>query len=449
MPCAGSELLSDSFGTTQQEETKSINLSLFSLVRVIEALRDKASYVPYRESALTKILCNSLGGNALTSIICAVSPSNEHARMSRKTLSFGMSAQRVMNCVQRKVFRLALDKKDKDSGDGAKKDDYIEHRKDVPMICLPRIDEVGSAAWKKTQSSHEKRSEKEDLDASVDARTCEMSEFDMDIPQGCVHLHACGDPKHPLALVLHGFGGGCDGLDWEWVIEPLARVGYYVLCPDFPGFGKSPSIGPSRRQTYRTEKMLGEDGPIETVFQIMNGRSAMLVGYDWGAGMALKMASQKQYQKHIRGVIAFHVSWTDRLAELNMVRCHVLLLWVKCEQLHPYRLGLKIAKVIPKCDFIKLDCGVFREDKTYGLYELLSIPMLQQIKRWVGHHGWKTRTATATAASSKSKGEDALLDGKAKKRNEKVVVISPEHAERGGEEDTFSCWFLYERRTRR
>ena len=45
---------------------------------VISALADqsmgKAVKVPFRDSALTKILCNALGGNSKTLMICAVSP---------------------------------------------------------------------------------------------------------------------------------------------------------------------------------------------------------------------------------------------------------------------------------------------------------------------------------------------------------------------------------------
>jgi len=85
----GSEVLSYDFGAIQQQETKSINLSLFCLKAVISSLSKKAKFVPYRNSVLTKLLKNSLGGNSLTSIICTVSPSSEHVAMSLRTLEFG------------------------------------------------------------------------------------------------------------------------------------------------------------------------------------------------------------------------------------------------------------------------------------------------------------------------------------------------------------------------
>lgn len=50
---------------------------------VISALAEiaggkKATKVPYRDSALTKILCNALGGNSKTLMICAISPSHDN-----------------------------------------------------------------------------------------------------------------------------------------------------------------------------------------------------------------------------------------------------------------------------------------------------------------------------------------------------------------------------------
>ena len=57
------------------DEAKSINLSLTTLGRVIVALTDRSiSHIPYRESKLTRILQQSLGGNSKTCMILTVSP---------------------------------------------------------------------------------------------------------------------------------------------------------------------------------------------------------------------------------------------------------------------------------------------------------------------------------------------------------------------------------------
>jgi len=58
------------------EEAKKINQSLSALGNVINALTDgKSKYIPYRNSKLTRILTESLGGNSRTTLIVTCSPS--------------------------------------------------------------------------------------------------------------------------------------------------------------------------------------------------------------------------------------------------------------------------------------------------------------------------------------------------------------------------------------
>ena len=86
------------------EEAKQINLSLSSLGRiitrvftrangllgnVISALADGKKHVPYRDSKMTRILKDSLGGNCKTSIIICCSPSEYNREETRSTLLFG------------------------------------------------------------------------------------------------------------------------------------------------------------------------------------------------------------------------------------------------------------------------------------------------------------------------------------------------------------------------
>lgn len=73
---AGSEKISKTGAAGQTlEEAKMINKSLTTLGKVIFALTDKkATHVPYRESKLTRILSESLGGNSKTCLIITCSP---------------------------------------------------------------------------------------------------------------------------------------------------------------------------------------------------------------------------------------------------------------------------------------------------------------------------------------------------------------------------------------
>ena len=56
------------------EELKNINLSLTTLGKVISALGSQQNVPPYRESRLTRLLQDSLGGNTNTAIIATITP---------------------------------------------------------------------------------------------------------------------------------------------------------------------------------------------------------------------------------------------------------------------------------------------------------------------------------------------------------------------------------------
>ena len=74
---AGSEKISKTGATGQTlDEAKTINKSLTTLGIVINALTDgRSTHVPYRDSKLTRVLQESLGGNAKTCLIITCSPS--------------------------------------------------------------------------------------------------------------------------------------------------------------------------------------------------------------------------------------------------------------------------------------------------------------------------------------------------------------------------------------
>ena len=75
-----------------------INKSLSALGNVITALTSgKKSHVPYRDSKLTRLLQESLGGNACTVMIICCSPSTYNAPETVSTLRFGNRAKSIKN----------------------------------------------------------------------------------------------------------------------------------------------------------------------------------------------------------------------------------------------------------------------------------------------------------------------------------------------------------------
>uniref|UniRef100_A0A673MRR5 Kinesin-like protein n=1 Tax=Sinocyclocheilus rhinocerous TaxID=307959 RepID=A0A673MRR5_9TELE len=85
------------------DEAKNINKSLSSLGNVISALAEGSTYVPYRDSKMTRILQDSLGGNCRTTIVICCSPSSYNESETKSTLMFGQRAKTIKNTVSLNV----------------------------------------------------------------------------------------------------------------------------------------------------------------------------------------------------------------------------------------------------------------------------------------------------------------------------------------------------------
>eukprot|EP01087_Luapelamoeba_hula_P008087 TRINITY_DN2008_c0_g1_i2.p1 TRINITY_DN2008_c0_g1~~TRINITY_DN2008_c0_g1_i2.p1 ORF type:complete len:485 (-),score=96.29 TRINITY_DN2008_c0_g1_i2:112-1566(-) len=96
---AGSEKVGKTGASGQVlDEAKGINKSLSALGNVINALTDgKSKHIPYRDSKLTRLLQQSLGGNARTTLIINCSPSSYNEEETLSTLRFGIRAKTIKN----------------------------------------------------------------------------------------------------------------------------------------------------------------------------------------------------------------------------------------------------------------------------------------------------------------------------------------------------------------
>jgi len=79
------------------EEAKKINQSLSALGNVMNALTEGAKHIPYRDSVLTKLLSDSLGGNCKTCLLIACSCSSYSAEETISTMRFGVRAKKIKN----------------------------------------------------------------------------------------------------------------------------------------------------------------------------------------------------------------------------------------------------------------------------------------------------------------------------------------------------------------
>ncbi|VDD76516.1 unnamed protein product [Mesocestoides corti] len=95
---AGSENIGRSGALDKRaREAGSINQSLLTLGRVITCLVDHSPHIPYRESKLTRLLQDSLGGKTKTSIIATISPGSSSLEETISTLDYAHRAKNIQN----------------------------------------------------------------------------------------------------------------------------------------------------------------------------------------------------------------------------------------------------------------------------------------------------------------------------------------------------------------
>ena len=96
---AGSERVKKSQVSAHRlDEAKKINFSLAALGNCIHALTDsKSHHVPFRDSKLTRILSDSLGGNSKTALVVTIGPAKDNVEESLMSLQFAQRAMKVEN----------------------------------------------------------------------------------------------------------------------------------------------------------------------------------------------------------------------------------------------------------------------------------------------------------------------------------------------------------------
>ena len=109
---AGSEKLKDSKQQSDKglRETANINRSLFTLGKVISTLEKvqskelpSSTYIPYRDSVLTKLLMDSLGGSGMAIMIACVSPAAKYIDETLSTLYYASRARNIKNKPTKKI----------------------------------------------------------------------------------------------------------------------------------------------------------------------------------------------------------------------------------------------------------------------------------------------------------------------------------------------------------
>ncbi|KAK4877159.1 hypothetical protein RN001_009665 [Aquatica leii] len=101
---AGSERgASTGYSGARFTEGANINKSLLALGNCINSLADGRRHVPYRDSKLTRLLKDSLGGNCLTVMIANISPSSFNYEDTYNTLKYAMRAKKIKASIKKNI----------------------------------------------------------------------------------------------------------------------------------------------------------------------------------------------------------------------------------------------------------------------------------------------------------------------------------------------------------
>lgn len=104
---AGSERAASTKGIGQRfKEGASINKSLLALGNCINKLADGAKHIPYRDSNLTRIIKDSLGGNCQTVMIANVSPSSLTYEDTYNTLKYASRAKKIRSSLKLNICKI-------------------------------------------------------------------------------------------------------------------------------------------------------------------------------------------------------------------------------------------------------------------------------------------------------------------------------------------------------
>ncbi|KAL1558091.1 Kinesin-like protein KIN-5D [Salvia divinorum] len=170
---AGSENISRSGAREgRAREAGEINKSLLTLGRVINALVEHSGHVPYRDSKLTRLLRDSLGGKTKTCIIATVSPSVLCLEETLSTLDYAHRAKNIKNKpeINQKMMKSAVIKDLYFEIDRLKQEVYAAREKNG--IYIPRDRYLQEEAEKKAMSE---RIERMELD--LDSRDKQLAEL--------------------------------------------------------------------------------------------------------------------------------------------------------------------------------------------------------------------------------------------------------------------------------
>ncbi len=99
-----------------------------------------------------------------------------------------------------------------------------------------------------------------------------------------INLHIAEAGEGPLVLLLHGWPESW--YSWRHQLPALAAAGYHAVAPDVRGYGQSDK--PQAIEAYSMKNMLAD---YIGLLDLLDAKTAVVVGHDWGAPMAWNSAA--------------------------------------------------------------------------------------------------------------------------------------------------------------
>jgi len=158
-------------------------------------------------------------------------------------------------------------------------------------------------------------------------------------------VHCYGDwtapDGAPVVVLLHYYGQ--DAGMWRFTFEQLKAAGCRYLAPNMPGHGASPGSS-----SGKPEDFVAKDGPVDILKQLLDAcgcRRAILMGYDWGGGIACTFALRHpgRMQKLIAWCSSVREPGEFTKLQKRGKRGDIVVLWAKNDNWHPFRKGTEQA----------------------------------------------------------------------------------------------------------
>eukprot|EP00803_Ostreobium_quekettii_P003901 evm.model.scf_1298.6 EVM.evm.TU.scf_1298.6 scf_1298:39133-44092(-) len=170
---AGSECISRSGAKDgRAREAGSINQSLLTLGRVINTLVEHSGHIPYRDSKLTRLLRDSLGGKTKTCIIATIAPSVTCHEETLSTLDYAYRAKNIRNRpeVNQKISKTTMIRELTVEIENLKEELLAQRTKNGVFVPLER--------YKETEMQHSITAQRLDhMDAEIEAKAMEMQDL--------------------------------------------------------------------------------------------------------------------------------------------------------------------------------------------------------------------------------------------------------------------------------